>query len=138
MISKKLVVLISVGLVGLLGFLYFSPTPHFGSKIPLGSEVPVGGNARALSSTTVSLSPTQCETIAEALKTARGGGPIHACPCIGTIALDYTDGRSKKFSLMPAHRFGRIDLVFEEHCYSMSAHTLFDALEKAGISTKTR
>jgi hypothetical protein len=137
-IRKRRTVLIVVGLIGLLGYLYFSPTPHFGKNIPLGFEIPLRGSAQAFGSESISLAPSKCEAILESLKTASGGGPVHACPPFGTIVLEYANGDTKSLTIMPAHRFGRIDLVFEGYCYSMSAHTLFRTLEKAGLRRKIK
>jgi len=138
MIRKRKTVIMVVGLIALLLYLYLSPTPHFGKRIPLGLETPVRGSARAFASESISLAPSECKAILESLRTARGGGPVHACPAFGTILLEYANGNTNKLTIMSAHRFGRIDLVFEGHCYSMSAGLLFETLEKAGVHGKTK
>lgn len=135
-IRKRKALLVGAGGIGLLAYLYFSPTPHFGRRIPLGLETPVSGNAQAFGSGSLALAPSECQAILASLRTARGGGPVHACPAYGAIVLEYANGDSKRLVLMSAHRFGRIDLAFEGRCYSMSADMLIDTLEETGIRPK--
>ena len=129
--------LTGIVLLVLVCYLYLSPDPHFGSTIPLSHETPMKGNAKLFGSEDSLLTKSACEAIMHSVKSAKGGGPVHACPPFGSIAIEYSNGDTNTFTIMRGHRMGRVDLIFQGRCYSMSSQRLFGTLAQVGIKMET-
>jgi len=113
---------------------FFTGTPKFGRQLAL-RDTPV--TSIELSMTTrreISASNLFAEVV-HTIRKARDGGPVHACPSLGTLTFHFADGATNRFDLMPGHRLNRLDLVDSSGLYSISTSEMFGTLERVGLLT---
>ena len=117
----------------------FTGTPLFGRRLTLKST-PVSSIELSMSTRREITESNACAGVLQTMSKARDGGPLHACPCLGTLVIHYADGTTNRFDFMPGHRFNRLDMV--DICgscmYSISMGEMFGRLESVGLLTKDR
>jgi hypothetical protein len=125
-------------LIVTFGYLFCGPTPRFGNQLPLKDETPRTVQIKFFTQEETTSDAMLCANIHAALRNARGGGPVCACPSLGNITFQYEDHSKVIFYLQPGHWMGRVDITLDGHSYSIAGNTLFSSLEAAGISRSPR
>ncbi len=114
---------------------FFTGTPIVGRRLAL-KDIPVASIELSMPTRREITASNLCPQVTGTMRKARAGGPVHACPCLGTLTLHYTDGTTNRFDFMPGHRFNRLELVDTSGLYSISLSEMFGALERVGLLTK--
>jgi hypothetical protein len=133
-----IIVAVVIALVAVWG-VAFTGTPLFGRRIVL-KDTPVSSIEFSMSGRHEITTSNLCAQVVGTMRQARAGGPIHVCPCLGTLVIHYTDGTTNRFDFMPGHRFNRLDMVdvSGSGMYSISTGEMFRTLENAGLMTSKR
>lgn len=131
---------IGAGLI-LLAMLVFAltGTPLFGRRLVL-RNAPVSSIELSMFTRREITGSNACAEVLRTMSHARNGGPVHACPCVGTIVIHYADGTTNRFDFLPGHRINRLDLVdiTGSGMYSISAGKMYGTLRNVGLLTKDR
>lgn len=119
----------------------FTGTPLFGRRLAL-KDASVSSIALQFASSNPReiTASNACAEVLKTMRQARDGGPIHACPCLGTLIIHYADGTTNRFDLLPGHHFNRLDLVdmSGSGLYSISAGRMFGTLHHVGLLNENR
>ncbi len=132
---KSWIILAGVVLPIVLWGVALTGTPLYGRRIPL-RNAPVSSIELSMASRREITASNLCAQVMQTMQKARDGGPVHLCPCMGTLTIHYADGTTNRFDFMPGHRFNRLDMVdISGHSgmYSISLGEMFRKLESVGL-----
>ena len=115
----------------------FTGTPLFGRRLKL-KDTPVSSIELSMSTRREITASNLCSDVLQTMRKARDGGPVHLCPCLGSLVIHYADGTTNRFDFMPGHHFNRLDMVdiSGSGMYSISMGEMFGTLERVGLITR--
>ncbi len=129
----------AVILLAVVWGLAFTGTPLLGRRLTP-KDTPVSCIEFSMSTRREITASNACAEVLQTMRKARDGGPVHACPRLGTLVIHYADGTTNRFDFMPGHRFNRLDMVdiSGSGMYSISTGEMFGRLESVGLLMKDR
>ena len=134
--SKALLIVAGVVAVMVGWAVFFTGTPLYGHRLEL-KEAPISSiELSMLSRPEREIGASNlCAQVIKTMRKARDGGLVHPCTCLGTLTIHYMDGTTNRFSLMPGHRFNRLDMLDTSGSgvYSISTGEMFRTLESVGL-----
>src|ERR1700692_360844 len=93
-----------VAVIAIGGWIYlFTGTPPFGRRLTM-KDTPIASIEFSMSTRREITASNLCAEVIRTMRHARDGGPVHLCPCLGTLTLHYLDGTTNRFDFMPGHR----------------------------------
>ena len=136
---KIWIIVVVVVLLAVVWGVAFTGTPLFGRRIAL-KDAPVTSIELSMSARREITASNLCFQVLRTMLKAKDGGPVHLCPCLGSLVIHYADGTTNRFDFMPGHRFNRLDMVdiSGSGMYSISMGEMFGTLESVGLMTRDR
>ena len=132
---RGLIIAVVLIVLIVLGAVVFTGTPLLGRKIAL-KDTPVSSIELSMSARREITDSNLCARVIQTMQKARDGGPVHTCPCLGTLVIHYADGTTNRFDFMPGHRLNRLDMVdisARSGMYSISLGEMFRTLRDVGL-----
>lgn len=127
-------VLGACAVVALAGWLYFRQ-PHFSGKEAAAITVfAAATNGVVLIDSTVT-NRDSCAAIFGALRKARWGID-HKCAPVGTITLQYSNGKKDELGFLPSHGEDEFEFRHGWLKYNLAREKMYEVLKAAGVDTE--